>query len=315
MNGKKYKPYLITNDTPNLDILDYSLYYKSKKRDGIRVNFNKGEMLSRSLKQIQNKQLQEQFQNLKDFSKKYNAIIDAELYSHSSTFQHITSLVMTQNYNDKNSIKKHGKVLEIPIDFKAYIFDIIFDDNYEEKFENRYLNMLNLSEIENQNNFKVVKQLGCLDKKDVITFYEDNLKNDYEGVVLKRKDMPYKCGRSTLKTGDALKLKPYKRFDAIIKGVTERMENTSESFKNELGNSTKSRKNEDMIPTGIAAAFIVDYEGKEMKVSLTGDMAYRKNIFENKEDMIGKWIEFEGMEVGSKNVPRHPSFIRFRDAK
>ena len=53
----KFKPMLAPIESVNLDEVNYPIF-ASYKLDGIRCLFIKGEMLSRSLKQIQNKQLQ-----------------------------------------------------------------------------------------------------------------------------------------------------------------------------------------------------------------------------------------------------------------
>ena len=92
----------------NYEQLKFPLY-ASTKLDGIRCVFKDGQMLSRSLKQIPNKQLQERFQFLKDYSKKHNIIIDGELYNHELNFQQITSLVMTKDFEDEKTIKKLKK--------------------------------------------------------------------------------------------------------------------------------------------------------------------------------------------------------------
>ena len=102
--SKKIKPMLAPNKQPNLDELSYPLL-SSNKLDGIRCIFKNGEMLSRSLKQIQNKQLHQRFQVLKNYTKIHNVILDGEIYSHKLTFQEITSFVMTQDFTDKKSIK------------------------------------------------------------------------------------------------------------------------------------------------------------------------------------------------------------------
>jgi DNA ligase-1 len=134
-----------------------------------------------------------------------------------------------------------------------------------------------------------------------------------EGVILRNKDSVYKFGRSTIKEQGLLKIKPFETFDAKIIGITERFENTGESFKNELGNSVKHNFKDNKISTGMAACFIVEYKEQEVKPVITGSEAFRKEIWENKESYIGKMIEYKGMLVGAKEVPRHPVFLRFRE--
>jgi hypothetical protein len=56
-------------------------------------------------------------------------------------------------------------------------------------------------------------------------------------------------------------------------------------------------------------------DGRELKVSAAMTHNERQEIFMNQDKYLNRWIEFKGMEVGSKNVPRHPTFLRFREDK
>ena len=38
-------------------------------------------------------------------------------------------------------------------------------------------------------------------------------------------------------------------------------------------------------------------------------------VWKNRDKYIGQWITYKGMTVGSKDVVRHPVFVRFRDSK
>jgi DNA ligase-1 len=111
------------------------------------------------------------------------------------------------------------------------------------------------------------------------------------------------------------KLKPFITFDGKIIGVEERFKNTSEKYTNELGRSQRHSFKDEVEPTGIAACFVVTYDGFEQRVIITGDEAFRREIWNNQKAYIGKIIEFKGMVVGSKERIRHPTFIRFRDDK
>jgi len=38
-------------------------------------------------------------------------------------------------------------------------------------------------------------------------------------------------------------------------------------------------------------------------------------MWEERDIMKGKWIEYKAMMVGAKDVPRHPVMLRFREDK
>jgi hypothetical protein len=82
-----------------------------------------------------------------------------------------------------------------------------------------------------------------------------------------------------------------------------------------LGYSKTSRKKDDRILINKAAAFLVLYNEKELKVTLAMDDSQKEEVWKNKEKYIGRWISYKGMLVGSKDVPRHPVMIRYREDK
>lgn len=297
----EFKPMLAPNEKVDLSTIKWPLL-ASTKLDGIRTIFKEGKMLSRSLKEIPNKQLQEKFQNLKDFSKKYNTILDGEIYGIGISFQQITHYVMT----DDLSLKKE----ELPKELKFFCFDCI-RISPDVEFKKRYEMIKNLKLV----NLITVKQKIVNNKEDVEKMFEEALESGFEGLILKRADSKYKFGRATLKSGDMYKIKSFITIDAEIIRIEERMENTSESYTNELGRSQKHSFKNEVKPTGIAAVLVVIYNGMEQKVCLTGTEEFRREIWENQKKYIGKCIEFKGMVVGSKDLIRHPTFLRFREDK
>ena len=184
----KFKPMLAPNDTTDLNEVKYPIL-ASYKLDGIRCLFIKGEMLSRSLKPIVNKQLREKFQTLIDFSKDRDLIIDGEIYSPSLTFQEITRYVMTQDFKDKKSIKKHGKVLSIPEHLKFYCFDCISNDNFDEAFKDRFIRVQSIAKA-----FSIVeaiKHITINSKEDIENYFEVALADGYEGLILRNNTRGY----------------------------------------------------------------------------------------------------------------------------
>lgn len=294
---------LVCDEQVDLTTINYPIF-ASTKLDGIRCIFKDGKMLSRSLKEIPNKQLQEKFQNLKDFSKENNVVLDGELYGIGLTFQQITHFVMTDDLEAKK-IKE-----SLPDNLKFWCFDIIKDSPDEPFIERfKYYNSLKIKDM------VTVKQILVKSKEDVEGMFEKVLEEGFEGLILKNINSKYKFGRTTLNSGDCYKVKPYLTFDGKIIRVEERFENTSESYINELGNSQKHSYKDNKIPTGIAACFVVMYNDQEQRVMITGEESMRREIWENKDNYIDMWIEFKGMLVGSKDKVRHPVFIRYREDK
>ena len=313
----KFKPMLAPNEKVNLDEVKYPVL-ASYKLDGIRCLFIKGEMLSRSLKPIQNKQLREKFQSLIEWSKETGCILDGEIYSPELSFQEITRYVMTKDFNDPKSIKKHGEALTIPEHLKFHAFDIINDDDFDKEFSLRQvaLELVIGSNVISRTSVKV-KQVEVKSKKEVEDYFSKALEDGEEGLILKDPNGKYKTGRGTLKEGLIYKVKPFVTFDAKILAVvqTTEVDPNAEKKINELGRSVTSKKKGDRVLIDRASAFVVDYEGLEVKPVLAMTNEEKDEIWANRESYIGKTIEYKGMLVGAKDVPRHPVVLRFRKDK
>jgi DNA ligase-1 len=314
-----FKPQLLPNEKADLSILKYPLL-ASTKLDGIRCIFmNDGRILTRALKEIPNKQLIEKFNLLSIFCKNNNIILDGEIYAQGMSFQQITHYVMTDDFNSIRSVKRNKGIREeIPEELKFYCFDCIRNEDYNEPFSER---IENLEFIYGRQDFgdimELVEQVKVNSEEEVTKAFENNLKLGYEGLVLRAIDSPYKCGRVTIKEGNAYKVKPFLTFDAKILDVVQSTEAREGSKKtiNELGRSRTSQKKDDRVLIDKAAGFKVMYEGKELTVVLAMTDEEKEEVWKNRKKYIGKTVEYKGMIVGSKDVPRHPCMIRMRDDK
>lgn len=316
---KTFKPMLATDATKELDNIKYPKY-ASLKLDGIRCIFHPElGMVSRSLKQIPNKQLQEKFRVLTEDAQRTGIIRDGELYSHKLTFQEITSACMTKDFYDMKTQKKILKQLDgdkiatvghfakLLGNIEFCQFDSVDPDRYYTPLKDRINH-----HVPEGASVQFVTQNLMHTREEIDSFFKTALDTGYEGLILRDPNSPYKYGRSTLKEEFMLKVKPFETEDLEVINVIERMENLNESFKNELNQSTKRNTKEDKQGTGIASCFEVIYNNLLMKVTLTGTEDFRREIWENKEKYIGRIIEVKGMKIGAKDVLRHPTFMRFR---
>lgn len=324
-----FKPMLAIDVKNNLDKIQYPKY-ASFKLDGIRCVFHPElGMVSRSLKPIQNKQLQEKFSWLTELSKDLGTIFDGEIYAHNLTFQDIMRAVMTQDFDDESTMKKMEKefgdiiksseyIINLLGNIRYHCFDMLYPDDPNVEFYNRTLIMEQVEEhIMNNKLFHLVEQFKVHDAEHVNDLFKIALDKGYEGLILRDPDSPYKFGRSTLKEEYLLKVKPFVTYDAKIVEVIQATEVDPNAEKeiNELGYSKTSRKKDDRIPIEKAAAFKVMYEGHALKVSIAMTDPEKEEVWKNRESYIGRMIEYKGMQIGAKDVPRHPVFLRFREDK
>ena len=300
---KTFKPQLAPNEKVDLSTLSYPLL-ASTKLDGIRCILKEGEILSRSLKQIQCQQLRERLEPLRQFSELNQVIFDGEIYSPKLTFQQITHFTMTRDLGDE----------ELPEHLRFYCFDML--DGFDRPFELRNDVMEGTIGLYNHIAYPV-EQREVNSAKEVETYFEEVLSQGYEGLILRDPKSLYKFGRGTVKEGIIFKVKPFVTFDAKITGVEQSTEVNEDAEKktNELGRSVTSKKKDDRHLIEKASAFWVDYEGKPLKVVLAMTDPEKMGVWLNRASLIGKTIEYKGMLVGSKDVPRHPVMIRYREDK
>jgi len=338
---KKFCPVLFSNESVSLEEIPQKDYAISRKFDGIRMIFKNTDMLSRSLKQIQNIQLRKKFENISKWASDNKIILDGEAYDHNlplknleldddgfevlvDRFQQISSLVMTQDFECEKTFKKLTKRRSYLLKFyegegfekfnnplEFYCFDTFTPNNPNEPFLSR------LHKIPNIPNLVVVSQMIISNKQDIKELMKSVLNDGYEGLMLRDPNSKYKFGRITSTSGDGYKLKNYQTFDAKIIDIVQatKVNPNAEKKINELGYSETSKKKDDRIPIEMIAGFWVEYNGVKQKVVYAETEEVKKKMWNKRDSLIGKWIEFKGMLEGSKDKVRHPVWIRFREDK
>jgi len=296
-----FKPMLCPNESIDINTLKYPLI-ASYKLDGIRCIFRDGQMYTRALKQFPNIQLEKRFKEVISLSKNLNIIIDGELLAKSITFNELSGLTRQL---DK----------ELPKDLYFYCFDNVINENYVQPFKTR-LEIVQTNYIDNEW-VKLLDQYYVWNQKEITELYQNALGWGCDGLILRDPQGRYKFGRGTIKEGLIYKMKPFISIESKIVDVIQATEVREDAEKkiNELGRSVTSKKKDDRILIEKASAFLVKYEGKELKVTIAMTDEEKEEVWKNKESYIGKYIEFKGMLVGAKDLPRHPVFLRFRKDK
>ncbi len=297
---KRFKPFKAPNEVIELKDIKFPQIV-SYKLDGIRCVLKDGEMFTSALKHFRNIHIIKRFEYLARLSKEKNIILDGELRAKSLTFNDLSGIIRS----DKQ---------EIPEDLYFYCFDFVKNEEYNKPFKDRIMDTVGLEEL---NYVKVIPQYFLEEAGERIKelFNEAIKEEKCDGLILHNPEGRYKLGRATIKEALIFKLKPYRTFDAKIIGVCQATEVDPNAEKkiNELGRSVTSKKKGDRILINRASAFMVLYNKKELKVTIGQTEEERIEIWQNKEKYIGRWIEFKGMLVGSKDLPRSPNMTRFRE--
>ncbi len=147
------------------------------------------------------------------------------------------------------------------------------------------------------------------------TFETKCLEQGYEGVMLRDPNGAYKFGRSTLKEGGLLKLKRFSDSEAEILGFEERMHNTNEKLRDERGYAKRSTAQDGLVPCGTLGALLVRdiHTGVEFSVGTGFDDATRAGIWANRHRTLGALVKYKHFSIGNYDKPRFPTFLGFRD--
>jgi len=299
---KFFRPMLAPNEEISIKNLQYPLLV-SYKLDGIRCIFKDGQMYSRALKQFPNIQLKNRFKDVIYWTKEQDVILDGELLAKSITFNELSGLTRQLNK-------------ELPNDLHFYCFDAITNENFNQTFLNRKKE-LDRTGVDYLKHVKILQQISVNSSGEIDAIYEKALNWGCDGLILRDPNGRYKFGRGTIKEGLIYKMKPFQTFDSKIIDVLQGtiVNPKAEKTINELGYSRTSKLKEDRLPSGRASDFVVKYDGKELKISIAMTQDEKEEVWRNKEKYMGKMIEYKGMLVGSKDLPRHPIFLRFREDK
>lgn len=164
-------------------------------------------------------------------------------------------------------------------------------------------------------NILAVRQSIIMNAAELEAFYTEMLEEGHEGIILRSMDAPYKSGRSTLKQGWMLKLKPWADTEGVIIGFEERMHNTNENVGDALGLAKRSKSKDGLIPLGTLGALILDT--RQWGVVKVGggvglNAVLRQKIWANRDAYVGKTVTFKYMPFGMKDKPRFPKYKGIR---
>jgi DNA ligase-1 len=139
------------------------------------------------------------------------------------------------------------------------------------------------------------------------------LTRGYEGAMLRAPHGIYKFGRSTLKEGHLIKLKPFEDDEAEVIGFEEQCRNDNEATTNELGRTRRSSHKENRVPRGTLGALVLRHSTfGDFNLGTGFDSALRQEIWHNRTKYLGKLVKFRYQAIGMKDKPRIPSFLGFR---
>jgi len=270
--------------------------YASPKLDGIRCMIQNGVALSRSLKPIRNKYIQ----NILGGMELFNGL-DGELIVGDPTAHDVCRTTTS------NVMRSTG----MP-DFIFWIFDL-FDSSYT--YSSRQYEIYNIDPTGIQPHIKVLKSVSVFNINEMHRYEQFCLDQGYEGIILRDPNSGYKHGRSTAKEGGLLKVKRFEDGEAGVLAVEEQMHNGNEATTNELGRTQRSSHKENKVPMGTLGALVCkdSVTGIQFNIGTGFTDEVRQQLWWSRDRLIGQTIKYKSFKIGVKDAPRHPVFLGMRD--
>ena len=287
---KEFKPMLASQ----VDVLADIKYpvYVSPKLDGIRAVIRNGVALSRSLKPIPNKSIQEWAKQNAQALENVDGEFIVGKPTAENVFRETTSFVMS-----------HDKAQ----DFSFYAFDIVSEGGFEDRLKALESRIL-------PSNTSVLPQVLVHSAEALEALRKQYVDQGYEGAMTKKPDGEYKFGRSSLKEGLLLKLKLFKDEEFEIVGFDCKYHNANEAKINELGRTSRSTAQAGMIPLDtLGVLYLKTKTSVEFGCGSGFDDEARDALWAIRDTLIGKFAAVKFFDLGGYDVPRFPVFKGIRD--
>jgi len=277
----KIKPLLATK--AELDKIRYPVL-ATPKLDGIRCLMVDGVAMSRSMKPIPNKFVQQELAGLHG--------LDGEL-------------MVNGDFNDVQSgiMKQEGEP-----DFTYHVFDsFVLGNDYESRIDAIFWG-------EEHPRVKLLDPVEIHTEERLIGYLDARLAQGYEGAMIRDPKGKYKFGRSTVKEGILLKLKKFLDDEATLVEVTEKMTNNNELEQDELGHAKRSSHKENLEPAGTSGSCILNWNGVQFRVGFGPGWTdvKKQELWDNRLDDEGRTVTFRYQELSKDGIPRFGKLVGFR---
>lgn len=202
-------------------------------------------------------------------------------------------------------------------DFRYCLFDYLstFKDprwykGVMTRFEER---LAQLKELKLPDWCIVISQTLVRTPKEFMALHDKYVEQGYEGICARTPHSPYKFGRSTLKECWLLKFKTFIDTEAVVVGFEELQHNSNAFDDKEAVNKRRTSHQAGMVPMGTLGALRVKKGEIEFGIGTGFDSVMRQQIWDHRDQYLGKTVKFKHQPFGAKDKPRMPVFLGFRD--
>jgi len=289
-----FRPMLAAKDAV-LEDLKYPLL-ASVKLDGVRAIELDGRLMSRTMKPIPNKRIQQHFAAHADLLYRMDGELVADPHN-DDVYRRTVSQVMTHDGS-------HYGVT-------WYVFDqAVAGVPFKERLATALERVAGLHGVQ----VMALPHYYVKNPEDVLNGHEQAVAKGFEGLILRDPNGLYKQGRSTLNEAGMIKVKMFSDSEAVVLNVIELMHNDNPQKVSEIGTMKRSSHQENKRPAGKMGALSVrDVEtGVEFEIG-TGFTDLDRAMMWHMPP-IGKVIKYKHFMHGIKDKPRFPVFVGYRPA-
>lgn len=295
MTARPFRPLLARAVNPN-ETLRWPML-GSPKLDGVRCLVIDGTPMSRSLKPLPNRALQ-------DF-------LPWKLLEHCDGELIVGDPIAPGAYNRTTSaLMSHDGDLT---GLRYYVFD-----HFEQPDEPYFLRAAAAMEaVCFDAAFSAAVPLESIEIRSPETLLEYEARcvaAGYEGVMLRDPMAEYKFGRTSSKGRELLKVKRFEDAEAEIIGVQQFMRNGNAQERSELGLAKRSSAQAGLSPEDMVGALLVRdvKSGVEFAIGSGFDQAQRKTFWLQRDRLPGQLVKYKFQPAGVKEAPRFPVFLGLR---
>jgi DNA ligase-1 len=282
------------------------------KLDGIRVCIVEGRALTRTLKEVPNREVFD-FLSRPEFEGLDGEILVGEPTA-DDCYRKTTSFVMAPNKTGADwTFHVFDKWDRVGTFSERYLAADAVVNDYE---ETPHLNLVTTWRAATAAALEVIEQ-RCVAE-------------GHEGVVVRDPDSFYKFGRASATVGELGKIKRFEDFEAEVIGVYEEQHNGNEAVTNALGRTERSSVQANKTGKGTLGGLILrglnsGWEGVEFRCGTGFDHAARVALWADADTkhypdlgsgngLNGRVAKVKCFPIGVKDKPRHPVFLGWREA-
>ena len=215
-----------------------------------------------------------------------NIILDGELYSDDLDFQRVSGLMRKKR---ENYTAQDREDLEL---CSMRVYDLVDLNNLDMTFANRYrllTQLLTQVDAARRPNLRFVENFPINTFEQVNELHERFVDEGYEGLMVRNLDSVYKLAD---RSSDLMKVKSFQDAEFTIVGYDEA-----------LGQDAGTPIWECEISPG----------GPRFYARPMGTLEYRRGLWENRDNLIGRPLTVKFFEYTNDGIPRFPVGVAIRD--